>query len=287
MDLEKLKELGISEELAPKVIDLHNGVVTEKESIADKRVKKAFDDVDLAILTNTKVAKVDNEKTTEYAKRAYDTLFETQKTDLDSKIQELQDKLDNHGGDETLKQEIATLKQEKADFQKIKDDAVNEVKTKYDELNGEYTSFKRTSQVKSSLPNNFKKDLDSEFKSYKVKLSIEKALKEYDQVEEKDGKLYLVNSEKFEKKDASEFFKEDLKTLLDEGNSQEGGGAGNKGKETPSELKLSEEMPKGEKIQKIKDFIVAKGISPISNEFSTEYQKLCIEHGLLTKKEDK
>ena len=92
---EKLTEIGITDETVQgKVIgevdallaDDKKVIITEQNTIADKRVNKAFSDVDETINSHTGVTKNDNEKTSDFAIRAVDSFISSKTTELTKRI---------------------------------------------------------------------------------------------------------------------------------------------------------------------------------------------------------
>lgn len=293
---EDLKTLGLEEEKITQALETL-GDVTHKltsDIIVEKRVKKAWDDMDLETLNITKIPKNNDEMSTAYRKRAVEEFTKQQikkiEEDFNAKIKAAEEAVKNHKGDETLKAELETLKKEKKtreeSFEKTLTEKTDEWKTKYEKTVGEYESFKKTSTLKGSIPVNFKKDLPHDYIDFRINKAIEKANTGYDGIDkDKDGNIILKNSEKFESMKASDFFANDLKDILEEKRNQQGGGSSGNGEGSKKELMLEETMTAQEKDSAIRDYVIqVLGLSPISKEYTAKITELKKQHKLISEK---
>jgi hypothetical protein len=283
--IDDLKTIGLEEEKAKQALELLGDAA--KKFTPENVGKKAFDEVDLAMLTLTKVPKNDNEKTTDYVKRANQAWLEGQITERTAQINEeitgLKEQLKNHKGDETLKARITALEEEKAKFPDVINEKTKEWKLKYEQTEKTFNDFKYEATLKSSMPAKFK-DLPSKFIEYEKSQAITEAKQKFGKTETgSDGQLYLINETTYEKVKASDWFSERLKDIIDTGHTQAGGGSGD-GQSTGGELILPPEMPKAEKIQKIEAYIVQSGISKIDPRFAPKFKELMIKNKLIEEK---
>jgi hypothetical protein len=291
-----LKTLGVAEDKAAQVIEAL-GDVSQKltsETIVEKRVKKAFDDMDLETLSLTKVPKKDGEMATEYRKRAVNEFaskqIDSKANELNAKIADLETRSKENGGNESLKKELEKLKDERtkreAEYMTSFEAKTKEVNDKYENLQKEYDGFKKISTLKTSIPTGIKKEYSHEYVQFVIDKAIQKALTIYPKVDnDKDGNVILGNPEKFESIKANDFFKTELKDILEEQRNMSGGGGSGTGEQKQSELIIDESLTSVEKESKMKDYLIqVKGLSPVSNAFVNELKQLKIQYKLLSDK---
>lgn len=293
--IDDLKTAGIAEDKATQIItDLGDAV---KKFTPENVGKKAFDEVDMSVLMLTKIQKDNNEKTTDYVKRALNeysiSQSEEKSKELTAKISDLEEKLKNHKGDETLKAEIHALKEEKAKLPDLKNQWVKEWKDKFDETNTKLEKLEKISVLKSVLPDKIKSDLSKDYVDFKINNALENALKNFDKFETStDGTLFLIDSVNVDKVVAKEFFKENLKDIIDAGTNATGGGAsGGNGANKSNTLQFEPDASPGQKVTKIREFLATqKGIDSMNPKFEEEFNTLLKENGLkdlMTIKEEK
>jgi hypothetical protein len=286
--IDDLKASGLDEEKGKQVLDLLGDA--GKKFTPENVGKKAFDEVDLSVLTLTKVPKLDNEKSTEYLKRAHSVSLEaaiTEKTKaLNDEIADVKLKLAAKPGDEKLMKELSDLKEEKAKFPDLINGKVKEWKDKAENAERELNDHKTTSQLKTALPAKFKADLPKKFIDYEVEGALKEARAKFGKMETgSDGILYLINETTYEKVKATDWFAAQLKDIVDGGTVQTGGGAsGGAGTGGASELVLPKDMPKGEKILKIEAHLIQKGITKLDPKWDAEYKALMIKNELIVEK---
>jgi len=267
--IDDLKTAGIADDKAQQILtDLGDFA---KKLTPENVAKKAFDQVDLAILNMTKIPKGDNEMTTDYLKRATKDMADKQitekTTELNQKIIDAEEKLKNHKGDETLKEEIRLLKEEKSKLPDLKNEWVKEWKEKAEAYEKQIETIQKTNELKGVMPVKFKSELDKEFIDFKINQVLDKTIKTYTQTEtDSKGNLWLVDPVKIDKVLAKEYFDKELGSIVDKGVVQPGGGGGNgqQQQQQMSELKIDATMSSGEKINKITEYIITqKGIDKL------------------------
>lgn len=283
-----LKKFDLDDEKSGQVMELL-GTAAEK-LYAENGYKKAKDEVDREILMLTKIAKKDDEKSSDYMKRATkeysDKLIEDAKTDLNEQITGLEQKLKEKPGDEKLKQEIEDLKTEKAKIPELIAAKVKEVQDKLTQTESDYAKDKKVWNLKSAISGfKFKDDLDPEYREFKINAEINKALQDFDVFEETKDGLMMKNSTSYEQKLAKDYFATAYESIIDTGVNQLGGGAGtgNKPPKKPTngELKFEDDENDNSKISKIRTYLATtKNLDPLSNEFDKEFNTLLKEHKL-------
>jgi hypothetical protein len=269
--IDDLKTAGIAEDKATQILTDLGDVA--KKFTPENVAKKAYDEVDLALLTTYKIPKLPTEMTSEYAKRIP---IEVAKQQVEEKTKELNDQLKgvreelkNHPGDPKLKAEIETLLKEKENLPNLKNDWIKEYKEKAEKYENELNSFKRESELKKYIPANFKKELDQEFIDYKVNAALQEVMLKYTKTEkDSSGNFYLIDPVNIDKVLAKDFFESKLDSLLDKGNTQNGGGANKQTHQNNNgELILDAALSDGEKLIKIKEFLgTVKKLNPIERE---------------------
>jgi hypothetical protein len=286
--IDDLKASGLDEEKGKQVLDLLGDA--GKRFTPENVGKKAFDEVDLSVLTLTKVPKLDGEKTTEYVKRAHSESIKVaiaeRTKELNDEIAEVKTKLAAKPGDEKLIKELNDLKEEKAKFPDLINGKVKEWKDKAESAEKELTEHKTTSQLKTALPAKFKSELPKKFIDYEVAEALKEARAKFGKMETgSDGILYLINETTYEKVKATDWFAAQLKDIVDGGNTQTGGGAGGgSGTGGTGELILPKDMPKSEKVAKIEAHIIQKGITKLDPKWDAEYKALMIKNELIVEK---
>lgn len=265
-----LKALGVSEDNIPQIIELLGDAA--KKITPENVGKKMLDQVDLALLSTFKIPKKDGEMTSDYAKRITsehgDKLVAEKTADLNTKIADVQKKLDNHKGDESLKEEIRLLKEEKDKLPDLKNQWIKEHKDAAEKAKADLNTFKRETELRKTIPK--LKEGDAEFIEFKVSQTLGKTSR-FDKIEtDSEGKTYFIDSEKVDKVLADDFWSENLGSLVDKGKVQDGGGGGKTTLKTDAgELKLTAEK-EGEKINEAKTFLITQeGLDILSPKFTT------------------
>lgn len=288
---DNLKKIGLDEEKSKQVIDILGDA--SSKLYHEDGYKKAKDEDDLSFLTVTKIAKKDDERSSDYHKRAVqeyaNSLVMAKESELTSQITDLNEKLKAKPGDEKLVKELHELKEEKKKFQEIVDAKVKEKEDELIRVKSEYDNEKKGWALSSSVPTNLIGEAD--YISFKRKQALEKAMKEYDVVEEENGETVLKNSRTYSKMLAKDFFSKELEPIIDKGNNQGGGGAG-KGIVPPKnngELKLDENMSEHEKVVAIREYLTTQKAIPIyDSRYTQEMNKIFKENKLdhlMTEKE--
>ena len=288
LTLEQIKGLGISDEaIATKVFEHF----TEREklhaTIADTRVNKAFTDVDTTIAELTGLQKQADTKTTDFMKTAFTGYVAKQTETTQQEITRLKEELKKQPGDEKLKGKITELETalnaEKDKFTTILTTKENEWKEKYGKIESEYSTHKTKSMLKDVIPANFKTGLPASYIKFEVDNAITEAMKL--KIKDDNGTIKLINEETYQAVNASDFFKEKLKDIIEGGRNQPGGGSASGDGKNQESLQITDAMSKEQKISAIKEHILKSGISITSNEYSKKYMELCQQHGILKKPE--
>ncbi len=286
--------LKMPEDKATQVLELLGDFSKNLTSdlIVEKRVNKAFGDVELEILKSTGIKKNDGEKATEYLSRSIPLLIEAKIKDkedsLNGEIATLKEQIKNHKGDETLKKQLEDTKNELSELKKNHDKTIEDTKKEWEDKYNDVVKGRKDDNdihtLRNSIPGNLKKEYSHDYIDYKIKQSINKAREQYDTIEKNDkGEVILKDSSlKLSSVKATDFFSNDLKEIIEEQRSVSGGGGGDKDKGKKSELVIADDMSNNEKYQKIKEYvIVGLGLSPVTKEFQEKMKELQVQHGLL------
>jgi len=290
INIDDIKKAGIADdEKAQNILTVLGDL--SKSLTFENVARKAFDEVDQAVLMHTKIKKNDNEKTTDYLKRAHSEWLNqsvSEKThDLNKQIKEAEEKYKNHKGDETLKAELDQLKKERDELPNLRNQWVKAEKDRADKAEAEITKIKTEQVIRGSLPAKFKAEYekDKSYIDFKVQSAMEKAQKKFDKFEtDSNGVVYGIDSVHTEKLQLSEFFKTELVDIIDTGVSQNGGGAG---KQTgggsagaSSEISFGQSDTDEVKVDKIKAYLIQKGIMPFDKTWDTEWNSELKKAGL-------
>jgi hypothetical protein len=269
--IDDLKTAGIAEEKATQILTDLGDVA--KKFTPENVAKKAYDEVDLALLTAYKIPKLPTEMTSEYAKRipieVAKVQVEEKTKELNEQLKGVREELKNHPGDPKLKSQIEELLKEKENLPNQKNEWIKEWKEKAEKNESELNTFKRESELKKWIPTTFKKELDQEFIDFKVNAALKEAMAKYTKTEkDSSGNFYLIDPVNIDKVLAKEFFESKLDVLLDKGNQQQGGGANTQQRQNQNgELILDASLSDGEKIIKIKEFLgTIKKLTPMERE---------------------
>jgi predicted CopG family antitoxin len=280
-----LTALGLAEDKATQALDLLGDA--GKKLTPENVGKKAFDEVDLSVLTLTKMPKLDGEKTTDYLKRAHSEALKLEitnrTTEINKEVSDLKEKLKAKPGDEKLIQELDALKKEKDSFPDLINGKVKEWKDKAELAEKSLNDYKHESTLKSALPGKFKEELPKKFIEYEVNEALKEAKIKFDKLETgSDGVLYLINSQTYEKVKADDWFTAKLKEIIDAEHTQAGGGADtDKSYNKGGEFILPKEMSKSEKIQKIEEHIIKSGISKLDPRWDAKFKEIAIKNEVL------
>jgi hypothetical protein len=284
---EHLKKLEIDDEKAGQIIELLGNAASKLYH--EDGYKKAKDEVDLEVLTLTKIPKNNDERSSDYMKRAVgeytEKIIGEKTTDLNGKIAELDKKVKEKPGDEGLKAELQALKDEKAKFPDIISEKVKEKEEELKKVREEYDKDKKLWGLRKSLPLKFKADVDPEFKEFKINQALTEAMKDYDVIEETADGTILKNSVNYNQKSAKEYFAAKLESIIDKGISQPGGGGGKGGDEgaggDKKELKFDDDDTDSKKLTKIREYLATeKGLSSFDANYETEFNKLLKDNKL-------
>jgi len=295
-------EIGIPEENATKMMELLGEQASKlsTESRASARVNKAYGDMDMALLSTTKIPKLPDEMTTDYYKRVDGLRIEAEReavrTELKSTVDDLNSQINilkesaKGKSDEGTKQLIKDLELERDGYKEKAGKVDDLLKAKEDELKGEmstikndFDSYKKTTELKSSMPNKFKEDLGKDYIDFKMSKAIETANAKYDTIEKNaEGETVLKDSKLDHASiKASEFFAEALKDIIDGGVIQPGGGSGNGTPPAQKELIIDEKLSNGEKVHAINEYLAKNGTSKLDNDYDEKFKKHATQHGVL------
>jgi hypothetical protein len=287
MNEEQLKEIGISDDVAPKILELHTSALTEREDQLKNEIAKAtrtaYGNNEEAVLMATKIEKKDGEQTSDYIKRAVQEKEHQIAAERDQKIQDLEEKIKGGNTDQALKDELEILRKEKEKMPEVIEEKVGEWKSKYENLFSEYEGYKQESLLRSQMPGKFKEGADHDYIEFKMSQAIEKA-KGYKISTDEKGNVILLNEENYDRVNAKEFFKEELKNILP-GDPPAGGGAG-KGQPTVKDgVKVyPDDMSENDKIHAIQKDMYEAGFKQSNvNQWQEEYRKRAEANGLIKK----
>lgn len=280
-----LQKVGLDDAKSAQVMELL-GTAAEKLYHEDGYAK-AMTDLDRAILTHFGVAKNNDEKTTDYFKRAslekQTEALNAKETELSQKISELETKLTAKPGDEKLIKELNEAKDQVKKIPDLIDAKVSEWKTKYETTEKEYSAFKTRNSLEKFIPKT-KDGLDPEFIKFKVDAVMEKLLKSKEIQTTEDGKILIYDPINHERIPAEVYFSKELDSIAFKASGQTGGGAsGNQGSNFSgkSSLKLDESMKDSEKYDAVKEFVhTQEGIDKFDPKFTTRMNELLKENKL-------
>jgi hypothetical protein len=286
--VDDLITLGMEDQdKAKQAIELLGDVAKKltSDEIVEKRVGKAWNEVDSTLREITGTDKKENEKTTEYIKRVIPEIREKLKSETQIEINELREQLKGAGTEETkkLREKIKELEDHKASIPKIIEERENEWKSKYTELEKNHTEFQKKAALVQHMPTTFRQDIPERLLKIEQDRVMAEALTEYDQIEVKDGKTYLVNSTTYTRAVASDYLREKLKDVIADPGAA-GGGASSGGARSDVFAIPDEYKTTGEKLNYISEYIKnTLGISVLSSEYPKKYNELREQAGLLKK----
>jgi len=273
---EFLKEQGIDETKHKAILSAFNeatkGMLTPDDLNKQKgdAVRSMMEGFENSIFEATKIQKNNNEKASEYAKRAFEafhkTSYESKINELSGLNKELNDKIKAGIKDPELVSKIEALEQtletERTAF-----------KEKEQAWESENTKREKLSAYKSLLPK-FKDDIDSEFKKFKIDGVLNELLGK--EVVEVEGKLIIKGDETngFTNTPVEEYFKESFKSIIDEKIVQNGTGLKPRGQGDNVVLDISDNDSASEKEAKIRAYLKSQGINSIDSRYSEEFTKL-------------
>lgn len=290
--IDDLKTAGVEEAKATHALELLGDAV--KKLIPDRDLNKILGEIDGTILMLTKVPKLSDgtERTIDYAKRAPSEWLKNEvsvrTTEINNQLASLKEELKNHKGDETLKEKIKLLEEEKAKFPDLVNEKVKEFKTKAEKAEADLDGFKKDSVLKSSIPVKFKSELPKKYVDFEIQQALTEAKTKFTKQETgSDSKLYLINEVTYDKVEANAWFSERLKDIVDTGHTQTGGGAGESKPNLNGELVLPKDMPKGEKYAKIEEYLIKNGISKLDPMWDGKFKELAVKNELIVEKSNK
>jgi TPR repeat protein len=283
---EHLLKIGVAEDKAAQAMEIL-GAAAEKLYHEDGYAK-AMSDLDRAILTHFGVAKRDDEKTSDYFKRAalekQNEAITRKETELAGKITELESKLTAKPGDEKLIKELNEAKEQIKKIPDLVDEKVSEWKTKHDSIEKEFNSFKTISALQKYIPK-LKDGLDDEFVKFKTESVMNKILQTKEIQTTDDGKLLIYDPKNHDRTPADIFLAKEFDSLAYKETRQNGGGAsasgGVSGSAGASGLKLDDTMKDNEKYDAIKEYVhTQEGIDKFDPKFTSRMNELLKENKL-------
>lgn len=285
---EKLTELGVADEaVQDKVISEVDTLlstdkattITEQEVIADKRVNKAFTDVDETINTHTGVTKNDNEKTSNYATRAIDDFLVTKTSDLTKDRDGWKGKFEGHEGDETLKDELSKATKQVDDFPEILQKKDEDWQGKLDDSVKELSNFKNEQGFTQAMP-----ALDPNANQFEIQKRRADAIKEIQDGEfvfSFDGDGKFIATKDYQPRLVSDLLKgsEHLKPVLKK--VSDGGGGGGPGDSKPGEkvtLTIPEGTTKADAQQLVRVHLkINENLDKTDAGYSERFKEICKE----------
>lgn len=274
--LEEAQATAISTFAATHIADLKG----EWDGKANKDAEAILDGAAAKIKEVTGFERAQGVKIGDYISAAYAKYSETKTGELDTKIAELDEKIKNSGGDETLKTEYKKLQVNYEELQKKEagfDELMNSgIKDKYDTLTGEHSVLKLDvafASVKPSFP-----DTVNTYESLAKWETFKKEILKENTLELVDGEWLAINKEnKHKQSKLSELVSKDADlTKLLESRKQDGPN----GKEvvlTDIEgvpFKVPTEATSAERSKLINDHLDSKGVGKTDPNRATMFKTL-------------
>jgi len=264
----------IETELVPTIKKEYDGLANENaEGILDGVSKSAREKL------GVKIDREKGEKWADYLNRVSDSYFDSKKSELDVRQQEIEDKLKNFKGGDELKKSLEDEKlkndgllKKYADYDEIKENA-----DKYQPLLDKYTSTKRQvayGGVKPSFPKEVNKyEADAKWKAF-----VDNVDSKYD-IEIVDNEAIAIDKENKHKqiKLAELVSKDDILSELVKGRTQGGVGAKEISKvnitDVPFEVPEDAKTDSGKRAIIIREYLASKGIDKLDEKYSNEFRK--------------
>jgi hypothetical protein len=275
---EVIQEIGLNEQQVAKVVEFAKNKIGELEQswsgAANVNAEKIIDGAAKKVEELTGIKREKGQKVAEYLTLASENYFKGQKSTLERKEQELNDKLKNLPGSEiiareleTTKEQLLKLKEKEARFAEWEE---NDYKGKWESANNELNSIKvelEFDKVKPQLPDNVNL---YEF-DYKWSKFIQETLEKYTI---KDG-IAIDKENEFKKVKLSDLVKKDENILSLTKGSVKGIGS-QKGfvKIENVPFDVPENANPQERIKAIREYLASKGIPVTSNEYATQFAEL-------------
>lgn len=286
LEKEELKE-GLSPEQIQAIENEYATKEAELKSLANKNADGIFNGAAEKLTGLTGIKKEEKEKYSDYFARLADEWLPTvaeQKVlsaekKANDKVLELEEKIKNHKGDESLKEELKKAKEELGKIPDLLTAKENEWKTKYDDEVNNHKSYKVNTSINSSMPKFDESVNEFELKA-KKKQAIDRIKTEYELSFDSNGNL--IGTKDYQKYLVSDLLKQDadLKDLVLIEQNQGGGGEG--GQSKGKTLSLPTDITKGAAQHLIQTHIVTnENISILDDKFEARFKELCKENNVL------
>jgi len=278
---------GMTPEQIQVVEDAYKLKETEFLGLANKNADGIFNGAAEKLATLTGIQRDEKEQYSAYFERlsnewlptkAEQRILDAEKKAND-KVLELEEKIKNHKGDESLKIELQKAKDELAKIPDLLSEKENEWKVKYDELETSSKSEKLNRSMADSMPK-FDDNVNQFELAAKKKNAIDRISKAYELSFDENDKL--IGTKDYQKTLVSELLKndEELKDLILIEQGQGGGGEGSAKK--LKTLAIPETIGKGAAQELIKIHIIKnENIDFLDEKFAVRFKELCKENNVL------
>lgn len=271
---EGLEEQGFTED---QIKILKPLVDAEKDKSFSAGFGKTSENVDSTVKEIFGIDKEEKEMSTDYLKRVHGIAVKgiesSAKTKYEKTITELNEKIKNSKGDETLK---ADLEKTKADFEALRE-THNGKMSEYEEFKlsseSEKDNILKDFKIKQSLSSLGLEHADKDYLNYKLSGFID-SIKENFEVVESEGKLILKGGEKnqFKNHDLVDFAKSELKDLL-KSDSGVVNPSSSDVNSNSTKSKIAASANKGDALEIIKEELINEGSDPGSDDWSKKYSE--------------
>jgi hypothetical protein len=279
---EFIQETGLTAEQAEKVIGFANNHISELESSwsakANQNAEKILEGAAKSVQELTGIERAKGQKIADYFKVSGETFIKSQKSLIEQKEAELNDKIKKAGHNETLIQE---LEQAKQNLNKLKEkEAIfseweqNDYKGKYETASKELDSLRLDvsfEKVKPVFPESVNKyEADYKWNQFKNTVLEKNNIKLVDGVPiaiDKENEYKTAKLEDLVKKDA------ELSSIL----SGQNKGFGGKPKSVAIEgipFEVPENATPKQRTEAIKEYLASQGISTTNPEYPKKFAEL-------------
>lgn len=292
---EFIQENGLNEE---QVSALSGYFKAEHEQLLGKEVhthvENSLSKIWGSVEERTGVQRNQGEKYADAIQRASDLYFEGQKTSLERQKNELEEKLKNFKGDDSLKAKLDEVNEQLSKYKEraaLADDwEKNDYKGKYEKANEKLTSMERKIAFKDVMPQRpdtiNKYEWDAKWKEWQSEILEKRNL-----VFDEDGNAWAVDKENEFKKDKLEDLAKQNAVLQEMLKGREQRGIGSRAKTVKVEglpFELPENATSSERTKAIKEYLASQNITQTSKEYSAKFSELnAIAMGLGKKQAEK
>lgn len=280
---EIIQETGLNEEQLGKISEYTDTILAEKEKEwsgkANENAERIIEGAAKKVEETTGIQRDKGQKLADYLSLASENFFKGQKSTLERKEKELNDKLKNSGHNDTL---VAELDEVKGQLDKLKEKEAqfaeweeNDYKGKYESISQEHENMKMEvafGKVKPSFPENVNK-YEADYKWNQFQKNVDEKYN----IKIVDGEAIAIDKEnEYKQVKLADLVKKDEElNALTKGAQSKGFGSKPKGikiKGVPFDV--PEEATSKERTALIKEYLASKGLSPTSKGYAKEFAEL-------------